>query len=165
MKLRGVGVLSNPDTNRAETAATKAAAATLGLAVHDFDFRTSADLSQLANAPARADIGAICLISDPLVFTNRIAIARFAVAQKLPMISRLKEYATDGALMSYGPSFPEFFRRAAEYVDRILKGAKAGDLPIEQPTKYELVINLKTAKEIGLSIPQSLLVRADEVIQ
>jgi putative ABC transport system substrate-binding protein len=164
-KLRGLAVLANPDANRSEVATTRSAAIALGLTAHVFDFKKPADLAQLAASPVRSQISAIYLSSDPLVFTNRVAIARFAVEQKLPMMARLKEYATDGALMSYGPLFTEFFRRAAEYVDKIWQGAKPGDLPIEQPAKYELVINLKTAREIGVAIPQSVLLRADEVIQ
>jgi putative tryptophan/tyrosine transport system substrate-binding protein len=88
-----------------------------------------------------------------LVFTNRIAINGFAIKEKLPTVHRLKEYAIDGGLISYGPDFITFFRRAAEYVDKILKGAKAEDMPVEQPTTYQLVVNLKTAKAIGLAIP------------
>jgi putative tryptophan/tyrosine transport system substrate-binding protein len=104
-------------------------------------------------------------VSDPLVFTNRIAINGFAIKEKLPTVHRLKEYAIDGGLISYGPDFITFFRRAAEYVDKILKGAKAEDMPVEQPTTYQLVVNLKTAKAIGLAIPPTLLTRADEVIE
>jgi putative ABC transport system substrate-binding protein len=164
-RLRGVAVLANPDANPREVSVTVSAAPALGLAAHVFEFRRTGDLSRIAASPARADIGAIYLVSDPLVFVNRVAIAQFAIDQKLPMIGRLSEYAADGALMSSGPAFSEFFRRAAEYVEKILKGEQAANLPIEQPTKYELVLNLKTAKPLGLTIPQSLLLRADEVIQ
>ena len=118
-----------------------------------------------ATSPNRAAIGAMYVTSDPLVFTNRVAIAEFAILQKLPTVHRLKEYAIDGGLISYGTNFVDFFRRAAESVDKILRGANPADLPIEQPTKFELVINLKTAKVLELTIPQSLLLRADEVIQ
>ena len=103
----------------------------------------------------------------PSAFFNRYRarIAELANRHRLPTISESREYVQDGGLMSYGPNFPDMYRRAASYVDRILKGAKPGDLPIEQPTRYELVINLKTAKALGITIPQSLLLRADEVIQ
>jgi putative ABC transport system substrate-binding protein len=164
-RLRGVAVLANPDANPREVSVVVSAAPTLGLAAHVFEFRRADDLSRITASPARADIGAIYLVSDPLVFVNRVAIAQFAIDQKLPMIGRLGEYAADGALMSYGPAFPEFFRRAAEYVEKIIKGEKAASLPIDQPTKYELVINMKTAKALGLAIPQQILLRADEIIQ
>ena len=98
-----------------------------------------------------------------VVHQNRII--AFAATHALPAISISRNYVEDGGLMSYGPSFIDITRRAADYVARILKGAKPGDLPVEQPTNFELVINLKTAKALGLTIPQSILVRADEVIQ
>ena len=96
---------------------------------------------------------------------NRNQIADLAVKHRLPTVSGPKEHAEAGGLMAYGPSFPDMYRRAAYYVDRILKGTKPADLPIEQPTKFELVINLKTAKQIGLTIPPNVLARADRVIQ
>src|SRR3989442_9237986 len=103
--------------------------------------------------------------SDPLTVANRRQIVEYATQQRLPMISELRQFAEAGALMSYGASLADLFRRAAGHVDKILKGAKPGDLPVEQPTKFELVINLKTAKALGLTIPQSLLARADHVIE
>jgi putative tryptophan/tyrosine transport system substrate-binding protein len=101
----------------------------------------------------------------PVMFSNRAKIATFAQKSRLPSIYSSRTFVDAGGLMSYGPSDPDLFRRAATYVDKILKGAKPADLPVEQPTKFELAINLKTAKALGLTIPQSLLVRADEVIQ
>jgi putative ABC transport system substrate-binding protein len=101
----------------------------------------------------------------PLMTTNRLRISTLALAARLPTISGVREYVEAGALLSYGPHFTDLFRRAAEYVDKILRGAKPGDLPVEQPAKYELVINLKTAKALGLTIPESFLLRADEVIE
>ena len=106
--------------------------------------------------------GVVALVG---AFSNRVAIGQFSIAQKLPMIARLREYVEDGALISYGPSFVEYFRRAAYYIDKIWKGAKPGDLPIEQPTKFERVISLRNAKAMGIAIPPSLLARADELIR
>ena len=96
---------------------------------------------------------------------NRKLIVQLAAEHRLPAIYRSKEFIEVGGFMAYGPSYPDLYRRAATYVDKILKGAKPGDLPVEQPTKFELIINLKTAKTLGITIPQSLLLRADEVIQ
>jgi putative tryptophan/tyrosine transport system substrate-binding protein len=108
---------------------------------------------------------ALYIADDPLFNSQRHVINDFAVKHRLPAVSAFREFTEAGGLISYGVSFPEMFRRAASFVDRILKGAKPGDLPIEQPTKYELVINLKTAKALGLTIPPSLLARADHVIE
>jgi putative ABC transport system substrate-binding protein len=105
------------------------------------------------------------LIDDPLVFTQRMRVMDFVVRNRLPATAFYKQFAEAGALISFGASLEDLYRRAAIFVDKILKGAKPGDLPVEQPTKFELVINLKTAKALGLTIPQSVLVRADEIIQ
>lgn len=164
-QLHDVAVLFNPAANQFEVDACQAVAPVLGLRAHVFEFNELSDLERIATAPSRSAIGAMFVSSDPLVFTNRVQISDFAIRQKLPTVHRLKEYAIDGGLISYGPNFPDFFRRAAEYVDKILKGARPADLPVEQPTKFELVINLKTAKALGLTIPQQLLLRADEVIK
>jgi putative ABC transport system substrate-binding protein len=163
--LNRAAVLFNPDANPEEVAATREVAPALGVVLDVFEFRVLGDLDRIASYPERSRIGALFVVSDPLVFTNRIAINDFAIREKLPTVHRLKEYATDGGLISYGPDFVTFFRRAAEYVDKILKGAKTEDLPVEQPTFYQLVLNLKTAKAIGLTIPPTLLTRADEVIE
>ena len=164
-QLHDVAVLFNPAANPLEVEACRASAPALGLQVHVFEFREVNDLGKIAASPNRPAIRAMYVSSDPLVFTNREAIAEFAIRQKLPTVHRLREYVVDGGLISYGPSFPDFFRRAAEYVDKLFKGARPADLPIEQPAKYELVINLKTAKALAFTIPQPLLLRADEVIQ
>jgi ABC-type uncharacterized transport system substrate-binding protein len=113
----------------------------------------------------RAHVGALIVQTDPLVVSQTARNVRLAAASGLPTVYGLREFVDGGGLMSYGPSLGDLWRRAATYVDKILKGAKPADLPIEQPTKFELVINLKTAKALGLTIPQSLLSRADEVIQ
>jgi len=108
---------------------------------------------------------AISIASTPLVFQQRTRIAELAIKHRLPIVSTWRYFAEAGGLLTYGPSLPDQFRRAAYYVDRILRGAKPGELPIEQPTKFELIINLKTAKSLGLTIPPSLLARADQVIE
>jgi putative ABC transport system substrate-binding protein len=104
-------------------------------------------------------------LPDPVIFINRQLITDFAARHKLPAMYSFREYVDAGGLMSYGTSFPDLFHRAASYVDKILKGAKPADLPVEQPKKFELIINLKAAKQIGLTIPPSVLARADKVIK
>ena len=108
---------------------------------------------------------AVAIITSPVFFTARARFAELALKYRLPTIMGAREYVDAGGLASYGTDYPDLFRRAAEFADKILKGAKPGDLPVEQPTKFELIINLKTAKALGITIPQSLLLRADEVIQ
>ena len=109
--------------------------------------------------------GAVILVSTARLFSYRKRIAELALKHRLPTVVGSREYVEAGGLASYGTDFPDLFRRAATFVDKILKGAKPADLPVEQPTKFELVINLKTAKALGLLVPPSLLLRADEVIQ
>jgi len=114
---------------------------------------------------AREPIDALLVPADPFLFTERQRVAALAREHRLPGMYSTREYAEAGGLMSYSASLSEQFRRAAIYVDKILRGAKPADLPVEHPTKYELVINLKTAKALGLTIPQSVLLRADQVIE
>src|SRR5204863_9837368 len=114
---------------------------------------------------SRARVGALAIMPSPLFAANLRRISDLAIKNRLPAIFNLREFADSGGLVAYGPNRTDEFRRAATYVDKILKGAKPADLPVEQPTKFDLVINLKTAKALGLTIPQSLLLRADEVIQ
>jgi putative ABC transport system substrate-binding protein len=111
----------------------------------------------------RAD--ALYVASDPLVVGNQIRINTFALAARLPTMSTIRDQIEAGGLMSYGPNIPDQFRRAAEYVDKILRGAKPGDIPVEQPTKFDLAINLITARALGLTIPEKLLAIANEVIE
>jgi putative ABC transport system substrate-binding protein len=108
---------------------------------------------------------ALLVLSDPLTVLHRTRLADLAAKRRLPTMYPWREFVDAGGLMAYGPSLPDLYRRAATYVDKILKGAKPADLPVEQPTRFELVINLKTAKALGLTIPQSILIRADQVIQ
>ena len=142
----------------------QATARTLGLEVTTRVIRQAEDIAPAIEAlKSRAD--ALYVATDPLVFTNRIRINTLALGARLPTIYGSREYVDAGALMSYGPNFSDLFRRAADYVDKILRGAKPGDIPVEQPTKFDLVINLKTAKALGLTIPPTMLTRADEVIE
>ena len=129
------------------------------------ELRASGDVEPALSMIGKDRPDAIVVFADPLTASHRQQIAEQALRLRLPMIAELREFAQAGALISYGASLPDLFHRAAGYVDKILKGAKPGDLPVEQPTTFELVINAKTAKALGLTIPQSLLVRADEIIQ
>ena len=124
-----------------------------------------ADLIEAFQAAARARVNALIVIEDSVATKHRVEILNLATTHSLPVISQYKAFAEAGALIAYGPSPSEMYHRAVYYVDRILKGANAGDLPVEQPTKFDLFINLKTAKALGVTIPSILLTRADEVIE
>ena len=115
-------------------------------------------------AISREKVGALIVLPSPMFLSERLVVD-LTTKNRLPAMFFLREFAEAGGLMSYGPNFPELWRRAATYVDKILKGAKPADLPVEQPTKFELVINMKTAKALGLTIAQTLLLRADQVIE
>jgi putative tryptophan/tyrosine transport system substrate-binding protein len=142
----------------------EATARTLGLEVIRSEIRRADDIASAFDAlKDRAEALYVCV--DPLVNTHRIRVNTLALGARLPTIHGLREYVEAGGLMSYGPNLPDLLRRAADYVDKILRGAKPGDIPVEQPTKFDLVINLTTAKALGLEIPASLLARADEVIE
>jgi putative ABC transport system substrate-binding protein len=127
--------------------------------------RGPADFDRAFSDMTRARAGALTVLPSNMFITERRRLVDLAVKNRLPAVYGLREFVDAGGLMSYGANPADSFRRAATYVDKILKGAKPGDLPVEQPTKFELVINLKTAKALGLTIPPSLLGRADEVIQ
>jgi len=140
------------------------AAHTLGLEVITLEIRRGEDITPAFEAlKGRAE--ALYVLIDPLVNTHRIRINTLVLASRLPTMHTLREGVEAGGLMSYGPNLPDLFRRAADFVDKILRGAKPADLPVEQPTKFDLVINLTTAKALGLKIPSTLLARADEVIE
>ncbi len=145
--------------------AVEATARTLGLQLQTLAPRSAAEFESAFSAMVREHAGALRVLSAPLYFAERRQLADLALKHRLPAMFGPREYAEAGGLMSYGANLRDMFRRAAAYVDKILKGAKPADLPVEQPTKFELVINLKTAKALGLTIPQSVLIRADEVIQ
>jgi ABC-type uncharacterized transport system substrate-binding protein len=166
-KLSRVALLSNP-ANPAHTVAlkdVKVAARSLGVQLQVLEARGPKEIDSAFAAIATDRGGAVIVLVDSMLIDHRRRIVELAARRGLPTVSATIETAEGGGLMAYGPSVREMFRRAATYVDKILKGAKPGDLPIEQPTKFELVINLKTAKALGLTIPPSLLQRADQVIE
>jgi len=146
---------------------TERAARVLGLRVQSLEVRGATDFERAFTVIARERLDALLTLPDEFMFhqSNRERIAKFIKKQQVPTIFGHRAHVEEGGLMSYGPSHHALFARAATYVDKILKGAKPADLPVEQPTKFELVINLKTAKSLGLTIPQSLLARADQVIE
>jgi len=155
--------IGNPVTEL-QTDAVKAAAGRFGLDVAIVEVRRAEDIAPAIEAlKGRAD--ALIVPSEPLYNTNRIQINSWALRAQLPTIYFDRVYVETGGLMSYGPNWPSLWRRAAEVVDKILRGAKPADIPVEQPRTFELVINLKTAKALGLAIPESFLLRADEVIE
>jgi ABC-type uncharacterized transport system substrate-binding protein len=164
--LRRLAIMANIDYPHAvrEMDEIQAAAGTLGLEVATAEIRRAEDIAPAFEAlKGRAE--ALYVVGDALVISHRVRINTLALSARLPTIFFLREYVEAGGLMSYGPNFPDLFRRAADYVDKILRGAKPGDIPVEQPIKFDLIINLTTAKALGLSVPESFLVRADGVIE
>ena len=164
--LRRLAVIGNIDypATVQEIAEVRAVARTLGLDVDVLEIRRAEDIA--GSFPAlKSGPQALYVCADPVVNANHARINTLALGARLPTIHNIRDFLGAGGFMSYGPSPVHLFRRAAEYVDRILHGAKPGDLPVEQPTKFDLVINLTTAKALGLTIPESFLLRADEVIE
>src|SRR6266850_207769 len=166
-RLTRVGVLRSPidPSGAAQVKETETAARSLGMQLHILDVRGPQDLGNVINTAKKQGVGALMVLGSPTLFEYQRRVGELATKANLPVISAWRLLPESGGLLSYGADIPDMFRRAAVYVDKILKGAKPGDLPIEQPTNYELVINLKTAKAIGLTIPPSLLQRADQVIE
>ncbi len=166
-KVRRVAVLSNPDgpAQPLTISNIKGAAQSLGLQLLLLEARGPGDFDGAFAAMTRERVGALLVVTDPVFIPHRARLVNLAAKNRLPSIFTQRADVEAGGLMSYGPNFADMYRRAATYVDKILKSAKPADLPVEQPTKFELVINLKTAKALGLTIPQSVLQRADEVIQ
>jgi putative ABC transport system substrate-binding protein len=165
-RLATVAVLWNPQSavSTVNWNETQASARRLGLRLQSLEVRNVNDFEgRLADA-ARAQAGALAVMPDPVFAGNLKLIAELAAKNGLPSIYLYSEFPEAGGLLSYGPDRADLFRRAASFVDKVLKGAKPGDLPVELPTKFELVVNRKTARAIGLTVPQSLLVRADRVI-
>jgi putative tryptophan/tyrosine transport system substrate-binding protein len=145
--------------------AVEQAARSLGLVPQVIEVRAARDLEQAFEAAKGQHAQAVFQLASPLFAAHRKTILALLAKGRLPAMCQERTFVVDGCLMAYGPSFPDMFRHAATYVDKILKGAKPGDLPVEQPTKFEMVINLKTAKALGLTMPPSLLARADQVIE
>jgi putative ABC transport system substrate-binding protein len=143
----------------------EAASPRLGLRVQSIAVRGPADFAGAFQAAVRGRAEALVVLDDVLITTHRAQVVALAMKHSLPLVANYQEFAEAGALLTYGQSIPDEYRRAAYYVDRILKGARPADLPIEQPTRFLLFINLKTAKALGLTIPPSLLARADHVIE
>jgi ABC-type uncharacterized transport system substrate-binding protein len=166
-KASRVKVLWNPasSSNVLEFKAMEVAARALGLKLQSLEVRRPQDFQGAFAAAARDRASALVVVRDPLIDSQHFQILDFAIDKRLPLMHGERQFVEAGGLMSYGPSRVELFRRAATYVDKILKGTKPADLPVEQPTKFELVINLKTAKQISVTIPPNVLARADKVIR
>jgi putative tryptophan/tyrosine transport system substrate-binding protein len=162
-----VAVIWNPETSTSVTAFrdTENAARLLGLEVLSLEVRGPGDFEGALRAAARGRANAVTLLSDALMFAHHAHILAVAAELRLPTMHTQSLWVQAGGLLSYGAHFPDLWRRAAAYVDKILKGTKPADLPVEQPTKFELLVNLRTAKALGITIPQSILLRADEVIE
>jgi ABC-type uncharacterized transport system substrate-binding protein len=164
--LRSLAVIGNVGypASVLEMGEVQAAARTVGLKVATLEIRRAEDIAPAFEA-LTDHVEALYICGDSLTATNRNRIYTFALSARLPIISGSRERLEDGGFISYGPNFVDLYRRAAEYVDKILRGAKPADLPVEQPTKFDLVINLITARALGLTVPPALLARADEVIE
>jgi len=165
--LARVGVLYNPaaPAARQHLDVLAGAAGTLGVTVQPLELTQAAELDGAFRALANKRPDVLIVVTDTLTYTNRERILVLAAQQRLAVISEFREFAEGGGLLAYGPTLREMYRRAGYFVDKVLNGTKPADLPMEQPTKFELVVNRQTAKTLGLTIPQSLLLRADDVIQ
>jgi putative ABC transport system substrate-binding protein len=164
---RRVAVLINP-ANPAQHLAEKnlrVAAQHLGIQLHVLEARGPEEFDAAFAVMSKDGLAGVLVVTDPIYVSNRARLAELALKHRLPSMHGVRAYVEAGGLMSYGPNIADLYRRASAYVDKILRGAKPRDLPVEQPSKFELIINLKTAKALGLTIPQAVLLRADEVIQ
>ena len=160
-----VAILGDPALNAPQFQASESAARALGIQPQILEVRATKDLDTALEAASKGQAHAVLLLSSPLVFYHRAELGALVTKRRLPAVSMFGGFAEAGGLMSYGPSLLEAFRRAGTFVSRILQGAKPGELPVERPEKFELVINLKTAKTLGLTIAPSVLQRADQVIE
>jgi putative ABC transport system substrate-binding protein len=166
-RLSRVAVLgtSNYPGNAQALREVELAAGAFGVKLQYLDIRDLKDIETAFRAASKGRADAILVLSSAVLNSHRIEVADLAVKNRLPAVYGQPQYVEDGGLLSYAPSFTDLFRRAATYVDKILKGAKPADLPVEQPKKFELIINLKAAKQIGVTIPPNVLARADRVIK
>jgi putative tryptophan/tyrosine transport system substrate-binding protein len=166
-KVSHVAVLASPahPGEQRELSESQKTAQKVGVTLLYHQVSSAADVNAALDAIIKDNANALLAFPDPVTSSHRAQIAEFAAKQRLPSVFGWSDYVEAGGLMSYGPDHNALWRRLAMYVDKILKGAKPGDLPVEQPTKFELVINLKTAKQIGLTIPPNVLARADRVIK
>jgi putative ABC transport system substrate-binding protein len=164
--LTRLGIMGNFESPNAvvELKEAEGTARALGIEAKHIGIRYAEDIASVFGG-LKGRVDSLYIAPDPLVFSNREKISMMALELKLPTIYAYRDYVESGGLVSYGPNIRSMFRRAAELVDKVLRGTKAGDIPVEQPTNFELVINLKTAKALGLEIPPQLLARADEVIE
>jgi putative ABC transport system substrate-binding protein len=164
--LRRLAILTNVGSAEAalEMGEIQTAARKLGIDVAKLEIRRAEDIAP-AFATLQREADALYVVVEGLVSANRVLIITLALTARLPTMFNIREYVQAGGMMSYGPNYPDLFRRTADHVDKILRGAKPGDLPVEQPTKFDFVINLITAKALGLEIPPMVLARADEVIE
>jgi putative ABC transport system substrate-binding protein len=156
---------ANPIFQAIQRRETEVAARALGMQLQFVEARAPDEIDRAFARVAKERMRALLVLNDPVFTAQRKQIADLSAKHRFPTVSGTREYTEVGGLMAYGPSFPDMYRRAAYYVDRILKGTKPADLPVEQPMKFELIINLKTAKQIGLTIPPNVLARADKVIR
>jgi len=164
-RLSRVALVGDPVSNAAQYRATEAAAKTFKINVQRFEGRTAEELDAALESARRNGVGGAMILSSPIVYRNVARIAALAREKHLPTVALFRELTEAGGLMSYGPNLPEAFRRCGVYVAKILSGAKAADLPIERPEKFELVINSHTAKVLGLHFPDSLVRRADQIVE
>jgi putative ABC transport system substrate-binding protein len=162
--LHRLGVLAQVGTNVVELSDVRTSAKVLGLDVVQLDIRRADDIPSAFDA-LKGRVEALYVPANPLANTNRVRINNLALDARMPTVHGFRQYVETGGLISYGPSTTDLFRRSGDFVDKVLRGAKPADLPVEQPAKFELIINLKTAKALGLTMPPALLGRADEVIE
>ena len=164
-RLSRVGMLWDVTVLPAARNLVEEAAKALRVEVLTLEVREPSDLDTAVSAAAKERVGGVIVVDSPMIFFHRWKVGDLLTRRRMPAIAQFRGFAEAGLLMTYGPRLPDQYRRAAYFVDKVLRGAKPADLPVEQPTTFELVINLKTAKALGLTIPQSILVRADEIIQ
>src|SRR5262245_4843289 len=163
--LARVAVLWDTEIGTPQRRATEEAGRAAGLTLHEFGVRRSDEIRPALERAARGRAQALVVLTSPMLFNNRAQIVELARKNRLPSISPFTMFPDAGALVAYGPNVGDMYRRAAVYVDKVLRGARVAELPVERPSRFELIINIKTAKALGLTIPQSLLLRADQVIE